>query len=136
MRHRRSRQRVIAPWPENKPDPDVIATRASYRGSAEHKTYPSPAGHPALRSDATRCDPQYVDFEKIAIVLREGIRRRCTTDVFEGDFPKYVWGWFDGRLYEARLVNRELGTYKGYPLEEWEMPKDDDHLLNWNQHNA
>jgi hypothetical protein len=136
MRHRRFRQRVIAPWPEGKPNPSEIAERASYVGSAEHKAYPSPAGHPALRSDASRCDPRHTDFHQITLVLREGIRRCCTGAVFEGDFPKYVWGWLDGRLYEGRLVNQDQGTYKGYPLEEIEHPVDKDGLLNWERGNA
>jgi hypothetical protein len=136
MRQRRQRQRILAPWPEDKPTPADVAGRASYVGSAEHKTYPSPAGHPALRSDASRCDPRYVDFERITRVLREGIQRRCTSSAFEGDYPKYVWGWLDGQLYEARLINRRRGIYKGYPLEEVELPKDDNGLLNWGPENA
>lgn len=136
MRHRRPRQRIIAPWPEDGPDADHVAQTASYVGSAEHKSYPSRAGHPALRSDASRCDPRYTDFEEISLVLREGIRRRCTSAVFEGNFPKYVWGWLDEQLYEARLVNREQGTYKGYPLEEAETPHDEHGLLNWDIENG
>ena len=136
MRHRRPRQRVIASWPKDKPAPAGVADRTSYVGSAEHKTYPSPAGHPSLRSDASRCDPRYTDFEQITQALREGIRRRCTSAIFDGDFPKYVWGWLDGQLYEARLVNRQQGTYKGYPLEEVETPKDEEGLLNWERENA
>jgi len=131
MRHRRPRKRAIAPWPEDKPDPADVAARTSYVGSAEHKTFPSPAGHPALRSDATRCDPRYTDFELITRVLRQAITRRCTSSVFDGDFPKYVWGWLDDQLYEARLVNRDQGAYKAYPLEEAETPKDEEGLLNW-----
>lgn len=34
--------------------------------------------------------------------------------------PKYQEG---GVVYEARLVNRELGEYKGYPLNETEWPE-------------
>lgn len=136
MRHRRPRQRAIGPWSEDKPTAEEVAPRVSYVGSAEHKSYPSPAGHPSLRSDASRCDPRYTEFEPITDVLREGVRRRCTSAVFEGDFPKYVWGWLDGQLYEARLVNRGQGTYKGYPLEEVETPKDDENALNWEEGNA
>lgn len=89
-----------------------------------------------MRSDASRCDPGYTNFDQITLVLREGIRRRCTSAVFDNGFPKYVWGWLDGQLYEARLVNRQQGTYKGYPLEEVETPKDDEDLLNWEQQDA
>lgn len=131
MRHRRERKREISAWPAGKPGPNDVADRASYVGSAEHKSYPSPAGHPALRSDASRCDPRYTDFRAITRVVRQAIQRRCTSAIFEGDFPKYVWGWLDGQLYEARLINRQQGTYKAYPLEHAEAPVDVAGLLNW-----
>jgi hypothetical protein len=68
--------------------------------------------------------------------LREAIERQCIGEIFEGEFPKYVWGWLDGELYEARLVNRSQGTYKGYPLEDIETPRDDRGLLDWDQGHA
>lgn len=129
-RHRRPKHRVIAPWPNDVPAPDAVAEQARYVGSAEHKDYPSPAGHPALRSDASRCHPQLgYDVERFTRVLREAIGRRCIGAIFEGSFPKYVWGWLDDRLYEARHINGPQGTYKAYPLEEAEFPKDPDALL-------
>src|SRR5262245_25354045 len=33
-------------------------------------------------------------------------------------FPRLVWHLQDETLYEARLSNRELGEYHGYPLED------------------
>jgi hypothetical protein len=132
-RHSRPKHRVIVPWSPGKPAPEQVAARVSYVGSAEHKDYPSPAGHPALRSDASPCDPRYTDFAALTEVLREAIRRRCIGAIFEGDFPKYVWGWLDGRLYEARHINGPQGTYKGYPLKESEYPRDLSGLLNWDQ---
>jgi hypothetical protein len=137
LRHRRPKHRIVSRWPDDKPPPDEVAERASYVGSAEHKAYPSPAGHPALRSDASRCDPRYTQFDEITVVLREAIERRCVGSIFEGDFPKYAWGWLDGQLYEARLINSMQGTYKGYPLEEIERPKDPENLLaGWEAENA
>ena len=99
-------------------------------GSAEHKGYPSPAGPPALRSDATPCDPN-IERHEIKSVLREAIRRRCVSSVFEQGFPKYVWGWLGGALYEARHINGPAGTYKGYRLEEVEHPRDPEGRLDW-----
>jgi len=65
--------------------------------------------------------------------LREGIRRRCVSQVFEGGFPKYVWTRINGVLYEARHINGPQGTYKGYRLEEFERPLDPDDRLKWEQ---
>jgi hypothetical protein len=47
-----------------------------------------------------------------------------------------VWGWLDNRLYEARHINGPQGTYKAYPLEELERPKDDQGRLNWGERDA
>ncbi len=51
--------------------------------------------------------------------------------VFEGGFPKYVWAWLDGDLYEARHINGPQGTYKGYKLHRLEYPKDPKGRLDW-----
>lgn len=40
----------------------------------------------------------------------------------EGEFPRYVWYQDAGIVYEARLTNKELGEYKGYPLNADEWP--------------
>ncbi len=132
MRHKRKKRREISPWPVGVPTPNQVAEQANYTGSAEHKDYPSPAGNPNLRSDASPCDPRYTDLEQISPVIREAIRRRCTSSIFEGVFPKYAWGWLDGKLYEARLTNRTQGHYKGYPLDETETPIDAENRLDWN----
>jgi hypothetical protein len=135
-RHSRPKHRVIVPWGQEHGDPAHVAAHATYVGSAEHKAYPSPAGNPALRSDASRCDPRYTDFEPITEVLRLAIQRACTGAIFEGGFPKYVWGWLDGRLYEARHINGPRGTYKAYPLEEVDYPADPEGRLNWERNDA
>ena len=66
--------------------------------------------------------------------LREGVRRRCVSQVFEGGYPTYVWTWINGVLYEARHLNGPQGAYKGYRLEEVETPLDPEGRLKWEQH--
>jgi len=126
MRHKRQAKRKrTALWPPGKPPSEEIAIRATYVGSAEHKSSPSPAGAPKLRhNDASRCDPKYKTFEEPTAALRQAIAARQTAD-FTGDFPKYVWGVLDGTVYEARLVNAEVGSYKAYPLSGVEELPDD-----------
>ena len=127
--YRRIRPRKIGPWPTRAPSPEEVAPRTTYVGSAEHKSYPSPAGHPKLRSGAYKCE--YVDnFEGITDLLRKSIRERCTSTAFDGDFPRYVWGVWDGGVFEARHINGPEGTYKGYMLEPVEYPLDPAKLLN------
>lgn len=108
----------------------MLASSATYVGSAEHKNHPSPAGPPRLRrNDASPCDPRYVDFQAPTSALREAIAAHRVS-AFVGEFPKYVWGPLDGELYEARLVNHVLGAYKAYPLRaDEELPDDPQELL-------
>jgi hypothetical protein len=135
-RYRRAKHEVICPWPNGHPDPASVADSAQYVGSSEHKDYESPAGAPALRSDAARCEPRYTAFAPITAALQEAIRRRCCGSQFEGKFPRHVWGWLSGRLYEARLINRALGWYKAWPIEDVERPRDPENLLDWGNDNA
>jgi len=105
-----------------------IASRARYVGSTEHKSYRSPAGEPSLRSDATPCDKE-IEFPAIAALLSDSIRKGRISNAIEHGFPRYVWGWIDMDLYEARHINGYPGTYKGYKLEPPEYPKDRDKRL-------
>lgn len=120
-RKRPQLRRIIPPAAEV--DRDALAARADYVGSPEHKRSPSFAGAPRPRADATICDPLLNErLEEIRGWLREAIRRGCSSELWEGGFPRYLWYFEAGTAYEARLVNRELGQYKGYPLSPDEWP--------------
>jgi hypothetical protein len=101
---------------------DDVASKVRYVGSAEHKSFPSFAGPPALRSDASRCDPGLADPDDLTEWLRSGIRGGHVGGHWDGGFPRYVWHKRSEACYEARLVNRGLGEYKGYPLDPEECP--------------
>ena len=130
-RHHRAKHEVITPWPGGHLSPDEISHRVVYVGSPEHKDYPSTAGPPALRSDAARCEPRLTSFDQITLALQEAIRRQCIGAHFDGDFPRHVWGWLGGRLYEARLINQVQGWYKAWPIEDVERPRDEARRLVW-----
>lgn len=133
-RFSRARRREIGAWPSGIGAPDGVASGATYVGSGEHKDHPSNAGPPALRSDATPCEPHLTrNIGANTAALREGITRRCTSAVFEGGFPKYVWTWMGGAFYEARHINGPPGTYKGYRLEPSEYPLDPEGRLEWGE---
>ena len=51
-----------------------------------------------------------------------GDLRGAIGEPWEGDFPRYAWVTNENGSFEARLINREQGTYKGYPLEKFERP--------------
>lgn len=50
----------------------------------------------------------------------------CTGDQLDhGGWPRYVWGWFDGKMFEARHRTDPPGNrYKGWLLEPDEGPED------------
>ncbi|MGH3772698.1 MAG: hypothetical protein ACRDRW_15105 [Pseudonocardiaceae bacterium] len=118
---RRPMRRLPGPVPSRIDVEDVIA-RVTYVGSGEHKTFPSFAGPPHPRADASTCDPRLADQDELTGWLQQAIRGGRTGGLWEGDFPRYVWHQVGRVLYEARLVNRELGQYKGYPLSRDEWP--------------
>lgn len=75
-------------------DWDDLVRSVSYVGSAEHKSYPSPAGHPMLRSDATPCDHSLGTFEDFERWLREGLMSMRIGAPWEG---------------ERRILYRQMG---------------------------
>lgn len=106
----------ISPWPAGGIAPDELATQVTYTGSPKHKTYPSPAGPPAKRADAAKCD-RYApeDWAKLRDALQLAIRAGCVSE-FRGKFPFRAWVWINGVLHEARLTNEATGDYHGFPL--------------------
>jgi hypothetical protein len=131
-RFKRKKRREIGAWPDDALSPAALAERVRYVGSAEHKDHASETGVPQLRSDATPCEVSMTrDMDRNTEALREGIRRRCVSPVFEDGYPRYVWTWINGVLYEARHINGPRGTYKGYRLEDLEHPLDPEGRLRW-----
>jgi hypothetical protein len=98
------------------------ALAVSYVGSPEHKSVPSFAGSPKLRSDASRCPTDLKDAAEIAGWLATAIRAGLVSeDPGEDRFPKYVWAFERDTWFEGRLVNEMQGSYKGYPLADDEI---------------
>lgn len=122
-RYRRKTKSITHTWPDALPEPELLAAQVRYVGSQEHKGYPSFAGEPGLRSDAAQCDPA-IEREQAEQILKRAIELRCVSSQEENGFPRYVWGWLDDRLYQARLINREQGWYKAWPIETVEAPLD------------
>lgn len=120
-RRRRPMRRNIGTIPDGV-DLALLADRATYVGSGEHKSFPSFAGDARLRADASKCDPKLADVNQLTSWLRDAIRAGKVGELWEGDFPRNAWCRQDGVLYEARLVNQEQGQYKGYPLQSGEEP--------------
>jgi len=117
---------LVGDWPQGCLAPAELAATVRYAGSAEHKARPidpSFTVSPDLRSDASKCPPDIVRDEAQA-VLSAAVERRCVSSAFEGGFPRYAWGRLDGAPFVARLINRQKGEYKGWPIEEFELPTD------------
>ena len=121
QRRRPKRREIHAPPPEV--DLDALADRVRYVGSPEHKDVPSFAGPPRLRADASCCPRDLTgNLERIHAWLKEAIRSGAVGAPWEGGFPRYVWYKYRTTVFEGRLVNRETGEYKGYPLRRDEWP--------------
>ena len=120
-RRKRPRRRTINIPPDT--DLEDLAARVVYEGSPEHKNIPSFAGRPRLRADASCCPREITDREMVSGWLRSAIRRGAIGAPWEGELPRYVWYKQDNIVFEARLVNRENGSYKGYPLDDDEWPR-------------
>jgi hypothetical protein len=106
----------IQEWPTGADTPDQIAARVSYTGSPLHKTYQSPAGPPAWRSDKAKCDHFEVGvWPQLVEALRSAIRAGCVGE-FRGMFPSRAWVWINDVLHEARLDNEASGNYHGFPI--------------------
>lgn len=105
-------------------DINRLSARTKYIGSPEHKEQTSFAGTPRpRRADATICDPALNDPKKLTKWLREGMRAGNVGTPWEGGFPRYVWVRKGEKVYEAGLVNRGNGEYKGWELQPDEFPK-------------
>lgn len=104
-------------------DLTALASQVTYVGSPEHKDTPSYAGQPMLRADASCC-PRLLSQDKTLpqTWLREAILKGAVGAPWEGRFPRYVWYQYGDVVYEGRLINRDEGSYKGYPLEDDEWP--------------
>jgi len=123
-KRKRPRVRMITTVPPGI-DLAAAAPRVRYVGSSEHKDTPSPAGRARPRADATICDRSFLSrWEEVEEWLRTAIRRAWVGAPWEGDFPRYAWYRdTDDTVFEARLVNRGLGEYKGYALTAEECPE-------------
>ena len=120
QRRRMQRRRIYVP-----PGTDLeqLARQVSDVGSPERKDFPSFAGRPRMRADASRCPPEITDLELVNQWLRDAVRQGAVGDDWEGTFPRKIW-YKDGDIvYEGRLVNRGNGEYKGYPISRDEWPR-------------
>ena len=89
-RRRRPMRRSPGPVPPGI-DLEVIVARVAYVGSGEHKTFPSFAGPPHPRADASKCDPRLADQDELTCWLQQAIREGRTGGQWDGDFPRYIW---------------------------------------------
>lgn len=96
-----------------------MAARVRYVGAVYHKDMPSFAGTvPPRRPHASICPRELAGQQRqIQTWLQGAIRRGQFGAQWEGGFPRYVWHREGNVTYEARLVNRQTGEYKGFPLE-------------------
>ncbi|MBI5515970.1 MAG: hypothetical protein HY909_19465 [Deltaproteobacteria bacterium] len=134
---------AIGSWPAEARTPDELAAEVQYLGSPEHKDYVNPVNReaPRQRSDAFRCEEYPAEqWPRFTRLLQEAVRMQCTSAEFDPDqrpglgrpdgWPRYVWGWFKGALFQARHRTDPPGHfYKAWLLEPEDHPEDPDDRL-------
>lgn len=124
----------LGAWPAGARSPAAIAAEVQYLGSPEHKDYANPINGeaPHQRSDGFRCAPYPAErWTEFTAALRAAVEAQCTSAAFDPDaeradaWPRYIWGWFEGRVFEARHRTDPPGCYyKAYLLEPEQHPED------------
>lgn len=124
------KRRTAIPKARAVPSPGVnlagLAAGATYIGSAEHKNYPTAAGHPGkLRKDATECPPELTGQQDLLDGwIRSAIAAGNVTAPWPDDqYPQYAWHRAeDGVVWMGRVVNADKGEYKGWSVPDAEAP--------------
>lgn len=99
------------------------AARVTYRGSPEHKTSPSPAGAFHPRAGNSLCPPALADARgELTQWLRAAISDGLAGAPLLNGFPRHAWARQGEQWFEARLTNEGNGEYKGWPVDEDELP--------------
>lgn len=98
-----------------------LADEVTYCGSPYHKSNPGDFGlNPPARPqpDKTLCDLAKITTRLSATrLLKRGLRRGLVSAQKDNGFPRIIWSVTDNGIpLEARLDNKVLGTYHGYPL--------------------
>lgn len=137
---------AIGPWPTaSTRAPDMVAAEVEFVGSPEHKDYVNPvtgeAPHPRAESDGARCPAFPTErWPEMTEALRAAVRAQCTSSAFDpleggGEacvnwWPRYVFGWFDGKPFQARHRTDPPGNrYKGWFISGEQSPEDPDGRL-------
>jgi len=110
-----------------------------YVGNAAHKRNPgdfnlSPPCCPSSLKNL--CDDADIFTRKSAQhLLEEGLRRGLVGQHLENGWPKTIWAVSDKQVpLEARLDQRDRGTYHGFPMSESD-PFGKDIIKMWNADN-
>jgi hypothetical protein len=121
-------------------DRDVLAKRAVYAGSVEHKDKASWLGLPQLRRDRHSDGGDHRQNASVCRLVGEEDKERATQwvqhairngqfdpNIWAGDFPRDIWHLdADGKYWRGRLTqigagDDARGEYKGWPItrDEW-----------------
>lgn len=98
----------------------ILAERARYVGSAEHKSGRWEELLPRHRHDASCCPP-HISRVMATELLRAGIKAGNVSEDFEDGMPRRVWYVGPLGTFEARLTGRfdeatnKCAEYKGWP---------------------
>jgi hypothetical protein len=134
---RRVMKRSIRAAPLSAAERAYLDAYATYEGSPFHKRNPGDFGltpPAAPRADKTLCDEAAVFKKDVArALLSKAIEGGIVSDG-EGSpgFPKELWVFDDGHVFEAIYGGSKIGAYHGYPVRTNE-PFFDELVEEWNR---
>lgn len=108
------------------PSPDLArleaaARTATYLSSDYHCRGPK-GQPPKRRTSPTSICPRAWRDEEATNALRKALLNGHISDVWDGEFPRYVWHKEGEVIYEARHTGGPAGCFHAYPIKSLQIP--------------
>jgi hypothetical protein len=104
----------------------VMAARAKYLGSPEHKAAKWEGIHPMGNPHSSKCPTSIETLAEATSMLQAAIKVGNVGETFQDEMPKYVWYKGSRGTFQARLTDRphfesgKLAGYKAWPVDDEE----------------
>lgn len=104
----------------------MLKGKLKYTCSEDHMMTPKMGKSMKISIDnKSKCPKDIVDPIVVVNWIELALDKGLYSEEFDGNYPRYVW-WkriHDNEIqyFEARITNREIGEYKGYPLFKYEI---------------
>jgi hypothetical protein len=108
------------------PSPDrarlQAATQTAIYRSSDYHCRGAKGQPPKRRTSPTSICPRAWRDREATDALRKALLKGHTSDVWDGEFPRYVWHKEGEVVYEARHTRGPVGCFHAYPIESFQIP--------------